>query len=88
MTTGPALAGPRCRRVLEPEAGRDGTGRTCRRCLTEFALGPFPALTAAWFRRAPQAAVVAVDSVFFFRPTTGRRRAARTADGGWVRGVP
>ena len=62
MTTGPALAGPRWRRVLEPEAGRDGTGSTCRRCLTEFALGPFPALTAARFRRA---AVVAVDSVFF-----------------------
>jgi hypothetical protein len=55
MTTGPALAGTRCRRVLEPKAGRDSTGSTCRRCLTEFALGPFPALTAdgGWVRGVP-----------------------------------
>lgn len=66
MTTGPALPCPRCRRVLEPSAWRDSTGGTCRRCLTEFDFVPFPALTAARVRLAPQAAVVAEDSVCFF----------------------
>ena len=66
MTTAPALPCPRCQRVLEPSAWRDGTAGTCRRCLTEFDFVPFPALTAVRTRIAPQAAAVAEDSVCFF----------------------
>lgn len=66
MTTGPALPCPRCKRVLEPNSWRDGTGGTCWRCRAEFDFFPFPALTAARARIAPQAAAVTEDSACFF----------------------
>jgi hypothetical protein len=68
MTAGPALPCPHCRQVLRPEAWIDATSGVCGFCRTPFDFVGFPALTAAPTRAAPQAAVLAADSVCFFHP--------------------
>ena len=68
MTPGPALPCPNCKRVLGPEAWIDATSGVCLRCETSFEFVPFPALTATRARLAPQAAVLAADSVCYFHP--------------------
>jgi len=75
--TGPALPCPHCQRVLEPNSWHGETAGRCGRCLAEFDFFPFPALTAERVRIAPQAALVAEDSVCFFH---GENRAEVVCD--------
>jgi hypothetical protein len=66
MTAGPALPCPRCKRVLGPESWADERRGECFRCKSDFEFMAFPALTATRAQVAPQAAVLADDSVCFF----------------------
>jgi hypothetical protein len=66
MTAGPALPCPRCKRVLGPESWIDAHHGVCFRCKTDYEFVGFPALHATRARIAPQAAVLAADSVCFF----------------------
>jgi hypothetical protein len=68
MTAGPALPCPRCQRTLGPESWIDAQGGVCFRCKTDYEFVAFPALTATRVPIAPQAAVLAADSVCFFHP--------------------
>jgi hypothetical protein len=68
MTAGPALPCPRCKRVLGPESWSDAEHGVCFRCKTEYEFVAFPALNATRAQIAPQAAVLAADSVCFFHP--------------------
>lgn len=78
MTAGPALACPRCKRVLGPESWRDDRSGQCFRCETEFEFVGFPALRASRARVAAQPAVLADDSVCFFH---AENRAEAICDG-------
>lgn len=69
MNYGVALNCPRCKRTLESHSWNDATSGSCRSCEAEFDFFPFPALTAVRARIAPQAAVLADDSVCFFHAT-------------------
>ena len=66
MTLGPALPCPRCKRTLGPESWIDANSGVCFRCKTDYEFVGFPALHAPRSRVAPQAAVLAADSVCFF----------------------
>lgn len=66
MTTSATLPCPRCKLALETYSWHDATSGSCRRCGTDFEFVPFPALTAAPAKIAPQAAVLAAESVCFF----------------------
>src|SRR6266513_2033382 len=78
MTVGPALPCPRCKRVLGPESWIDAQAGICFRCKTEYEFAAFPALNATRVQLAPQAAVLAADSVCFFHP---ENRAEAICDG-------
>lgn len=66
MTPAPALPCPRCQRVLGPESWADAKSGTCFRCKVDYEFVGFPALHATRASVAPQAAVLAADSVCFF----------------------
>lgn len=66
MTSAPALACPRCRKALRPESWRDESRGRCHSCGTDFEFFGFPALRAVKAQIAPQAAVLAAESVCFF----------------------
>lgn len=66
MTPGPALRCPSCKRALGPEAWIDANNGVCLSCRTSFEFTAFPALTATKQQAAPQAAMLAADSVCFF----------------------
>ena len=66
MMPGPALPCPRCQRVLGPESWIDATSGVCHWCKTEYEFLAFPGLTAKRAPVAPQAAVLAADSVCYF----------------------
>ncbi len=63
---GPALPCPRCKRVLASSSWHDEHSGRCEKCTAEFKFFPFPALHAKAARIAPQAVVVAEESVCFF----------------------
>ncbi len=66
MTSGAALACPRCKRTLGPDSWADAQHGTCVRCRVEFEFVEFPALNATRAQVTAQAAVLADDSVCFF----------------------
>ncbi len=66
MTSGAALACPRCKRTLGPDAWVDAQHGACVRCQVEFEFTGFPALQAARTQVAAQPVVLADDSVCFF----------------------
>jgi hypothetical protein len=78
MISGPALPCPQCKRVLGPESWHDAMRGSCFRCRTDFEFVGFPALHAARAQIAPQAAVLAADSVCFFH---AENRAEAVCDG-------
>ena len=78
MTSAPALSCPRCRQPLGAALDADEHEGHCPRCSTEFEFVTFPALTAARPQVAPQAAVLAADSVCFFH---AENRAEAVCDG-------
>ena len=78
MTTGPALPCPRCKRVLGPDSWIDAGRGVCYRCKCDYEFVAFPALHATRAHIAPQAAVLAADSVCFFH---AENRAEAICDG-------
>lgn len=78
MTPGPALPCPRCQRLLGPESWIVAHDGVCLHCRTGFEFVGFPALTAVRSVVAPQAAVLAADSVCFFH---AENRAEAICDG-------
>lgn len=78
MTSAPALSCPRCKRVLGPESWQGEHEGVCVRCDTRFEFLGFPALKAGQAAVAPQAAVLAEDSVCFFH---AENRAEAICDG-------
>ncbi len=66
MTSSAALACPRCKRTLGPDAWADAQHGTCLRCQVDFEFTGFPALHATRTSVAAQPAVLADDSVCFF----------------------
>jgi hypothetical protein len=78
MTPTPALPCPRCKRALPAASWIDEHDGVCLNCRTEFEFIPFRALNFANVRAAPQAAVLASDSVCFFH---AENRAESVCDG-------
>lgn len=78
MIAAPALPCPKCRRPLGAGSWIDGGSGHCFRCKTDFEVVMFPAVAAAPAAIAPQAAVLAADSVCFFH---AENRAEAVCDG-------
>lgn len=66
MSTTAALRCPGCKKLLRAESWRDERHGSCYACQTDFECLVFPALTAGRAQIAPQAAVLAAESVCFF----------------------
>ncbi len=78
MTSAPALPCPSCQRVLRPESWHDEHGGSCFFCKTDFEFFGYPALRASRTQIAPQAAVLAAESVCYFH---AENRAEAICDG-------
>jgi hypothetical protein len=78
MTAAAAVACPRCQRPLAADAWLDAESGACTHCFTAFEFVAFPALHAVRAQIAPQAAVLAADSVCFFH---AENRAEAICDG-------